>query len=52
MEREEAGGMRMLGTAQIGFGLVADTQDLRLFLVGWDVPALFAQFPVRFGVRR
>jgi len=37
---------------KIESGLVADSGLIRLFLVGWDVPALCAQFPVLPGVRR
>jgi hypothetical protein len=41
-----------MSITKIDSGSVADSQLLRLFLVGWDVPALCAQFPVPSGVRR
>jgi len=38
--------------AQIESGPVVDSEVLRLFLVGWDVPAFCARLPVPSGVRR
>lgn len=38
--------------AQIGYGSVVDSELVRLFLVGWDVPTSCAQPPVPSGVRR
>jgi len=54
MEREEGGPMELsvLTDSKIKSGPVADSELLRLFLVGWDVPASYTQFPVPSGVRR
>jgi hypothetical protein len=44
--------MSILSAEKVKSGPVADSELLRLFLVGWDVPASYTQFPVPFGVRR
>jgi len=42
----------MLNLAQIESDTVVDGKVVRLFLVGWDVPARRVPFPVPSGVRR
>jgi hypothetical protein len=53
IEREEGHSRKLaiLRVAEIEHGLVVDSEVLRLFLVGWDVPASCAQLPVPSGVR-
>jgi hypothetical protein len=42
----------ILNMEKIESGPVADYELLRLFLVGWDVPAFCARLPVPSGVRQ
>jgi hypothetical protein len=44
--------MSILSMEQIESGPVVDSEVLRLSLVGWDVPAFCAPFPVLSGVSR
>lgn len=44
--------MSILSMAQIESGRVVEREVLRLSLVGWDVPASCAPFPVLSGVSR
>ena len=43
--------LAILRVAEIEPGLVVDSEALRLFLVGWDVPVSCARLPVPSGVR-
>jgi hypothetical protein len=43
--------LQRLDMAQIGYGSVVDSELVRLFLVGWDVPVACGSFPVPSGVR-
>ena len=44
--------LSILGVAQIESRPVVDSEVLRLFLVGWDVPASCARLPVPSGARQ
>jgi len=44
--------MVILSMEEIKSDPVADSELLRLFLVGWDVPASYTQLPVPSGVRQ